>query len=67
MPFEIKSHTAPGVDASKGLRAFMADLKIDQSFIIARNEEDYSLSNGVTVLSAKNLLADTAALARLGK
>ncbi|HEX7669311.1 MAG TPA: ATP-binding protein [Polyangiaceae bacterium] len=65
VPFEIKSHTSPGRDSLKGLFTFMRDLGVSRGYVIARSAEDYSLGDGVTVLSAKTVLADPARLASL--
>ncbi|MDX2053410.1 MAG: ATP-binding protein [Polyangiaceae bacterium] len=64
-PFEIKTHTAPGIDAAIALRNFMRDMGCEKGYVIARSAADYSLGQGVTVLAAKKWLGNLPELAKL--
>jgi hypothetical protein len=65
VPFEIKVHSSPGPESLKGLVRLLADLGLPRGYVIARSREDYSLGNGITVLSARRLLANPARVTSL--
>lgn len=65
IPFEIKLHSSPDQAAVKSLVSCMTDLGLKQAYLIYPGNEDYSLGNGITALSASKLLCNPKRLCRL--
>lgn len=58
IPFEIKRHSSPSREAARGLASCMRDLKIGRGYVLYPGKEEYSLGDGIFVLSAEKQLAD---------
>lgn len=56
VPFEVKLHSAPGVDDARGLRRCMQDLGLPRGYVVYPGREDYSLGAGIRALAAQTLL-----------
>ncbi len=56
VPFEIKLHAAPSRAMTAGLTSCMKDLKLTRGYLLYPGRKDYSLGEGITALSAEELL-----------
>ncbi len=65
IPLEIKLHSSPSVRDVPGLVSCMKDLKLDSGYVLYPGGEDYSIGQGITVLSTKKLLAQPQRLLKL--
>ena len=65
VPFEFKLHASPDASQLKGLRNCMDDLGIGKGYVIYPGRENYSLKNGIEVLSAETLLGNPKRIAQL--
>lgn len=65
VPFEVKLHSAPGPDTTRGLRRCMADLRLPRGYVVYPGVERYSLGQGVAALPAASVLGGPRGLARL--
>jgi len=65
VPFEIKLHSSPSVQDAESLRRCMHDLGLKHGYLIYPGKDSYSLGEGITVLSAEEVLADPESLLRL--
>ncbi len=65
IPLEIKLHSSPSVRDVSGLVSCMKDLKLDSGYVLYPGGEDYSIGQGITVLSTKKLLAQPEQLIKL--
>ncbi len=62
LPFEIKLNGNPRREDVPGIFACMRDLKLDQGYVLYPGKEDYSLGNGVAVLSVEKILSQPSLL-----
>jgi predicted AAA+ superfamily ATPase len=65
LPFEIKLHSHPSSDMTRGLSGCMNDLKISRGYIIYPGEQSYSLGNGIWAVSASQLLLEPQSILHL--
>jgi hypothetical protein len=65
VPFEIKLNSRPASQDAESLRRCMDDLKLERGYLIYPGKESYSLGEGITVLSAEELLSTPRNLAKL--
>jgi predicted AAA+ superfamily ATPase len=65
IPFEMKLHSAPGPEVTRGLRRCMSDLKLARGYVVYPGQERYSLGAGISALPAERLLERPSVLARL--
>ena len=65
IPLEIKLHSSPSGRDVPGLISCMKDLKLDNGYVLYPGEEDYSIGQGITVLSTEKLLAQPQRLIKL--
>ena len=56
IPFEIKLHSAPTASDTLVLRQCLQQLNLTQGYLIHSGRENYSLGNGITALSAEQIL-----------
>jgi predicted AAA+ superfamily ATPase len=65
VPFEIKLHSAPGLDDVPGLRRCLRDLSLPRGYVLYPGRERYSLGEGIVALPAETTLARPRELVRL--
>ena len=65
LPFEIKLHSAPRAEDTRGLLRCMSDLGLRRGYVVYPGAQSYSLGHGVTALPASGLLARPERLGRL--
>lgn len=65
IPLEIKLHSSPSGRDVPGLVSCMKDLKLDSGYVLYPGGEDYSIGQGITVLSTEKLLAQPQRLLKL--
>jgi len=56
VPFEIKLHSAPTRQMTKGLRSCMNDLELPKGYIVYPGQDTYSLGNGCIAIGLKPLI-----------
>ena len=64
IPFEIKPRCAPTANDAVVLRQCLQQLQLTQGYLIHSGRENYSLGNGVTALSAEQILSRPQTLLR---
>jgi len=64
IPIEVKLHSAPTAQDAASLVQCMRDLQLARGYLIHSGRQHYSLGNGVTALSAEQILTDPRALLR---
>ena len=64
IPFEIKLHSAPTANDTLVLRQCLQQLNLTQGYLIHSGRENYSLGNGITALSAEQILSRPQTLLR---
>lgn len=57
IPFEIKLHSAPSPQDAGTLQQCMRDLKLPRGYLVHSGRDHYSLGNGITALSAEQMLS----------
>ena len=65
VPFEMKLHSAPGLQEGEGLRRCLRDLHLKKGYLIYPGREAYSLGEGITALPAAEILSRPQDIARL--
>ena len=65
IPLEIKLHSSPSGRDVPGLVSCMKDLKLNSGYVLYPGGEDYSIGQGITVLSTEKLLAQPQRLLKL--
>lgn len=65
IPIEIKLHSAPQKKDVCGLISCMEDLRLSSGYVLYPGSEDYSLGNGITVLSTEKILSDPRRIVKL--
>jgi predicted AAA+ superfamily ATPase len=58
IPFEIKLHSAPSKAMVPGLLSCMKDLGLSKGYVLYPGDTDYSIGQGMMVLSVGKVLAD---------
>lgn len=58
IPFEIKLHSSPSKNMTKGILTCMKDLNIDKGFILYPGKETYSLGNSIIAFPVNQLLLE---------
>lgn len=58
IPIEIKLHSAPTAQDAASLIHCMRDLKLSRGYLVHSGRQHYSLGNGVTALSAEQILTN---------
>jgi len=58
IPFEIKLHTSPTKRDAKGLISCMKDLDLQSGYVLYPGVENYSLGDGISVISTEHLLSN---------
>ncbi len=65
IPIEIKLHSSPSKDMTRGLVSCMNDLKIQKGYIVYPGNNEYSLGKGITVLPLEKVLNNPEVLSDL--
>ena len=60
IPFEITLHSAPGEEATGGLRQCLTDLDLECGYVVHAGRERYSMGHGIIAVPAGALLATKA-------
>ncbi|MBF0432046.1 MAG: DUF4143 domain-containing protein, partial [Fibrobacteria bacterium] len=58
IPLEIKLSKSPNKNMTKGLHAFMKDMKLRKGYVIYPGKECYSLGHGIHTLPLHDFLMD---------
>ena len=65
IPLEIKLHSSPSRRDVPGLVSCMKDLKLNRGYVLYPGEEEYSIGEGITVVSTERLIAQPERLIKL--
>lgn len=65
IPLEIKLHSSPSRRDVPGLVSCMKDLKLNRGYVLYPGEEEYSIGEGITVVSTEKLIAQPERLIKL--
>ncbi|MBI5097560.1 MAG: ATP-binding protein [Nitrospirae bacterium] len=65
IPLEIKLHSSPSRRDVPGLVSCMKDLKLNRGYVLYPGEEEYSIGEGIAVVSTEKLIAQPERLIKL--
>lgn len=65
IPLEIKLHSSPSRRDVSGLVSCIKDLKLNRGYVLYPGEEEYSIGEGITVVSTEKLIAQPERLIKL--